>query len=321
MRYIVIGAGAVGGAIGGRLRQSGRDVVLVARGAHAAALRADGLRLTTPEGSVTLPVPVAESPDEAAPREGDVLILSVKTQDTAAALATWAEAAGDLPLFAAQNGVANEPMALRHFRRVYGVCVWLPAQFLDAGAVVAPCGPLTGILHLGRYPEGPVEGDETLRRVSEDLRGARFGAPVVPDVMRWKYAKLLSNLGNALEALCGPVEGEARTGLLRRARDEGVAALRAAGIPFASDEEQAAAREGRMTYHDIPGAERGGSSTWQSLRRGRSVEADWLNGEVALLGRAFGVPTPVNEALQRHAAAAARAGRPPGSLSPDELGV
>ncbi|RKN11418.1 ketopantoate reductase family protein [Streptomyces radicis] len=324
MRYIVIGAGAVGGAIGGRLHQSGRDVVLVARGAHAAALRAGGLRLTTPEGRVTLPVPVAESPEEVAPREGDVLILSVKTQDTQAALATWAEAAGDLPLFTAQNGVANEPMALRHFRRVHGVCVWLPSQFLEAGAVVAPCGPLTGILHLGRYPEGsvegPVEGDETLRRVSEDLQDSHFGAPVVPDVMRWKYAKLLSNLGNALEALCGPVEGEARTSLFHRARDEGVAALNAAGIPFTSSEEQAAAREGRMTYHDIPGAERG-SSTWQSLRRGRSVEADWLNGEVVLLGRRFGVPTPVNEALQRHATAAAHAGRPPGSLAPEELGV
>ena len=57
MRYIIIGAGAVGGAIGGRLFESGHEVVLVARGAHLEALREGGLRLRTPEGSLTLPGP------------------------------------------------------------------------------------------------------------------------------------------------------------------------------------------------------------------------------------------------------------------------
>ncbi|EDX26561.1 hypothetical protein SSAG_06252 [Streptomyces sp. Mg1] len=53
MRYIIIGAGAIGATIGGRLAESGREVVLVTRGAHAEALRADGLQLTTVSGNRT----------------------------------------------------------------------------------------------------------------------------------------------------------------------------------------------------------------------------------------------------------------------------
>ncbi len=57
MRYIIIGAGAVGGTIGGCLFQGGHDVVLVARGAHLDALRAHGLRLATPLGTDLLDIP------------------------------------------------------------------------------------------------------------------------------------------------------------------------------------------------------------------------------------------------------------------------
>ncbi|WP_433242921.1 ketopantoate reductase family protein [Streptosporangium sp. CA-135522] len=79
MRYIVVGAGAVGGTIGGRLFQSGHEVLLVARGAHHDALRRDGLRLVTPDSTETLPVPVTDEPVRL--RGDDVLILAVKSQD------------------------------------------------------------------------------------------------------------------------------------------------------------------------------------------------------------------------------------------------
>ena len=62
MRYIIIGAGAIGGTIGARLFEGGHEVVLVARGAHHAALRDGGLRFATPDGTVTLPVPVVAGP-------------------------------------------------------------------------------------------------------------------------------------------------------------------------------------------------------------------------------------------------------------------
>ncbi|MET7442811.1 2-dehydropantoate 2-reductase N-terminal domain-containing protein, partial [Streptomyces sp. NPDC005568] len=85
MRYIIIGAGAVGGAVGGRLAGAGHDVVLVARGAHHEALRADGLRLTTPDGTYVHRLPVADGPGTLGElRADDVLVLAVKTHCTPA---------------------------------------------------------------------------------------------------------------------------------------------------------------------------------------------------------------------------------------------
>ncbi|ARQ69877.1 ketopantoate reductase family protein [Streptomyces marincola] len=317
MRYVIVGAGAVGGAIGGRLAESGRDVVLVARGAHGAALREHGLRLDTPDASLTLRPPVLEGPDGYRPRADDVLVLAVKTQDTVAALDAWAPVAGDVPVVCAQNGVANEDVALRRFPRVYGMCVWLPSQYLSPGRITAPCAPLTGMLHLGAHPGGV---DDTARRISADLEASRFLSPVVPDVMRWKYAKLLLNLANAAEAVSGPIEGQPLTDVVAAARAEGIAALNAAGIAFAGEDEQERLRGDRMRVRPVAGAERVGGSSWQSLRRGAgSIETDYLNGEIVLLGRRFGVPTPVNETLRRLAAEFARTGRPAGSLPAAEL--
>ncbi|WP_426568309.1 ketopantoate reductase family protein [Streptomyces canus] len=326
MRYIIIGAGAVGGTVGGRLAQAGLEVVLVARGAHHAALREDGLRLRVPEGELTFRLPVADGPEALGTlRADDVLVLAVKTQDSEAALQAWGPApvegggtaAERLPLVCAQNGVESQRLALRRFRHVYGVCVWLPATHVEPGVVSAAGSPLTGVLHLGRHPHGT---DDTVRRVAADLEKAHFEAPVVPDVARWQYAKLLSNLGNALEAVSGPVDGEEAAALYRRVRAEGEAVLRAAGIAYAGAEEQAAARGDKVTLVPLEGVRRGGGSSWQSLSRGAgSIEADHLNGEIVLLGRLHGVPTPLNELLQRLANAFARERRAPGSLPVREL--
>src|SRR5580698_2005928 len=179
MRYIVIGAGAVGGTIGGRLFESGHDVVLVARGSHLDALRAHGLRLATPAGTYTMPIPAIGHPAELELQGSDVVVLAVKTQDAAAALAEWAwqpvhgrtVAAESLPLVCAQNGVASERIALRRFRRVYGMCVRLPAAHLEPGTVGTQGAPMSGLLHIGRYPSGI---DATATQIGADLAGSRF---------------------------------------------------------------------------------------------------------------------------------------------------
>ncbi|KOY55621.1 ketopantoate reductase family protein [Streptomyces sp. XY332] len=322
MRYIIIGAGAVGATIGGRLAETGAEVVLVARGAHAQALTADGLRLTTADGARVHRIPVVTSPAELGElRPDDVLLLTVKTQDAIAALDAWgdAEVAGGgtaaqrLPVLCAQNGVESERLALRRFARVYGVCVWLPATFLEPGVVSALCAPLTGILHIGLAAGG---ADARARRIAADLEKSGFEAPVVEDVMRWKYAKLLGNLGNAIQATTGPEPDPAKAALLLRAIREAKAAFDAAGIAYASDTEQSAARDGKV---DQPPGLRGGSS-WQSLHRGTgSIEADYLNGEISLLGRLHGIPTPVNDTLRHAANIFAREGLPPGAMSVEDL--
>ncbi|MFD8702753.1 ketopantoate reductase family protein [Kitasatospora sp. NPDC059648] len=324
-RYIVIGAGAVGGVVGARLHRAGHRVVLVARGDHGTALRERGLTVHGPAGAETVPVPVAAGPHEVELREGDVLLLAVKTQDTGAALADWAEqpvgpdggrAGARLPLVCLQNGVENERLALRRFRRVYGAMVVLPAAFLTPGEVRTWCGPRTGVLVLGRYPEG---ADDTVRAIAADLTAADFRAVVAEDVLRWKYGKLVNNLANAVDALCGQRPGAESGELAVRARAEAVAVLERSGIAYAAPAELAELRRGAVDELP-PGGGAGHGSTWQSLKRGvRSAEVDYLNGEIVLLGRGCGVPTPVNELFQDLVNRWAREGREPGSLAPAEL--
>jgi len=327
MRYIIIGAGAVGGTIGGRLAESGRDVVLVARGAHLETLRRDGLRLLTPDSDLRPAIPAVAGPQELGElRRDDVLVLCVKSQDTAGVLNQWAQApvAGGgtaaelLPVVCAQNGVENERTALRLFQNVYGLCVWLPSVHLEPGVVAANCAPQSGILTVGRYPDGV---DDVIKQIGHDLGESRFDAPVVDDVMRWKYGKLLSNLGNAFEAVSDrSADEELAERLVEASRQEGIRVLNAAGIPFVGSAERRAVQGDRMNFTEIAAAPRGGGSSWQSLARGTgSIETDYLSGEISLIGRTQGVPTPVNALMQRLSASFAAEGRAPGSLALTEL--
>ncbi|MDI2132333.1 ketopantoate reductase family protein [Yinghuangia seranimata] len=314
MRFVVHGAGAVGGVVGGRLFQAGHEVVLIARGAHGAAIAERGLRVVAPDRDDTLPVPVVAHPRELAFRDGDVVLLAVKTQDTPAALRDLALAASaDTPLVCAQNGVANEDLALRHFANVYGMRVVLPALHVEPGVVQAHSAPYAGTLDLGRYPHDPDAADPTAHAIAEALRGATFGAEVRPEIMRWKYAKLLLNLSTAVEALCGP-EGR-RNAVQRLALAEGHAVYEAAGIVPLDDPADPPRRE-RVVDLPVGGVPRPGGSAFQSLLRGAgSIETDYINGEVVRLGRLHGVPTPVNEAVHRIAVRHAVEGRPPGTAT------
>lgn len=222
-----------------------------------------------------------------------------------------------LSLLSVQNGVANEPRALRYFSNVIGVCVALPATHLEPGKVQAEGAPLTGLFEVGRYPRGI---DEVVMTVCADLTAAGIVATPREDVMAWKRTKLLNNLVNALEALCGRPEDDDRAAdeLWRRARAEGVACFAAAGLSVTDEQEWAAHRGQRVRV--APGSTRAGGSSWQSLARGSgSIEADFLNGEISRLGRLHAVPTPVNTLLQVRANAAASAGAPPGSATTAEL--
>ena len=102
---------------------------------------------------------------------------------------------------------------------------------------------------------------------------------------------------------------------------EGRAALDAAGIDHHDDGvDDLGGRWSQIGVSDIAGRERAGSSTWQSLARGTgAVETDYLNGEIVLVGRLHGVPTPVNAALCRLAAEQARGAAAPGELSVDDV--
>ncbi|HXQ18323.1 MAG TPA: 2-dehydropantoate 2-reductase [Acidimicrobiales bacterium] len=316
MRIIVYGAGAIGGALGARRFQAGGDVVLIARGAHYEALRRDGLRLVSPSSTELLAVPVVDEPGAIDWGPGDVVCLCVKSQDTQGALERLLRTAGgDVPLCCVQNGVDNERQAARLFARVYGACIQCPATHLEPGVIEVHSEPVTGVIDVGRWPHG---SDDTATAIAAALEAATFSSVVRDDIMRWKHAKLLMNLTNALEALCGRA---ARAGpIARLLRAEAEACLRAAGIEFASVEEERARRGDLVSVREPVPGRTGGSSTWQSVERGRgSIEADYLNGEIVLLGALFGIETPVNERVRRLANELAWARRPPASFSEEAL--
>lgn len=316
-RFVVVGTGAVGGVLAARLAQADHDVVAVARGAHGDAMRRRGLVVESPAGTVTVPLATAGHPGDVAWRATDVVLLAVKGHQTAEALATVAAAlaaAGlpPLPVACVQNGVENERAALRWSPDVYGVCVLFPATHLEPGTVRAHWAPCTGMLDAGRYPAGV---DDRAEALAGAFRDATFDARALAAVMRSKRGKLVMNLGNAVEALCGP---SARGGPVSRLLEaEGRACLRAAGLPFATPDEQAERRRAMPPVTADPDT---GGSSWQSLARGTgSIETDFLNGEIVLLGRRHGVPTPANALVQRLARSHARAATPPGTVAEDEL--
>ncbi len=252
MRLVVFGAGAIGGAVGARLHQSGFDVTLIARGDHGRAIRDRRLTFETPEGVQVLPVPVVDHPSALQWRGDEVVLLCVKSQDTVAALESLRPAAPAIVCF--QNGVENERLALRRFEHVYGAVVMLPAAHLQPGVVQAYGTRLTGIVDVGRYPHGL---DDTARELCAALAASGFASEPREDIMRLKYAKLIMNLGNAAGALFAA--GPARDELIEAAKAEGRSALSAAGIDFedatVSDLD---GRWERMGVGEIAGRERAG---------------------------------------------------------------
>jgi 2-dehydropantoate 2-reductase len=316
MRFIVYGAGAVGGLTGALMAEGGEDVVLIARGAHAEAIAASGLTVETAEGSRRIDVPVAGDPEAARIGRGDAVLLGMKSQDTPAALDALRRAApASVAVACLQNGVDNERAALRLFPYVYAVCVMCPATHLEPGVVQQNSVPTPGMLDVGRYPSGT---DEGAAAIAAGFRAGRFESVERPDIMRWKYRKLLMNLANSVDALCGGTFGS--DSISRLAREEGEACLRAAGIDFASEQEDRDRRGRILQIRDIAGRPRPGGSSWQSMQRGTGrIETDWMNGEISLLGRLHGVPTPVNDLLDRLAWEAAERRDPPGTMTPEQI--
>ena len=314
MRFVVYGAGAVGGVIGSELFAAGHDVRLIARGEHGAAIAREGLRCELPERVRIQRIPVAAGPAEIDwSGEDVVVVLAVKSQDSAGALAALEAAAGcEVSVACAQNGVENERVVLRRFARAYSVVVVLPATHIEPGVVVAHSAPVTGLLDIGCVPDGV---DRRCVEIAAALSGAGFVAEAREDISRWKYAKLLRNLANAVDALFADPEGAGAAEVTRLAIAEGVAVLAAAGIDHVPLEQFDRRHRELITLRPVTGRPREGGSSWQSLARGTgAIETEQLNGEVVLLGRRHGVATPVNEALRRLAGEAARTGAKPRGL-------
>jgi 2-dehydropantoate 2-reductase len=294
-RIVVFGAGAVGCWFGARLALAGAPVVLVARPAHVDAIRARGLWVDS--GGARTVVPVQAETTSEPVRDADLVLLCVKSSDTAeAAHEIAARLAPGAAVVSMQNGVDNV------------VRLRAAAPGLDALAAVVYVGASMGghghVVHAGRgdlvlgaLPGGPLP-QARADAVARCFESAGVPCRVSGDVRAELWAKLVMNATfNAISALTrgryGPIVAD--PGLAATARElvaECVAVARADGVAIADVDtlHAAALALGRA----MAGAT---SSTEQDLSLGRPTEIDALNGYVVARGDALGVPVPMNRAM------------------------
>lgn len=315
MRYVIYGAGGVGGTIGARLHMAGFEVVLIARGEHGSVLRERGMTFITADETRELQIETVGSPTEIDWRSDDCVLMCMKTQHMTGALEDLAMCAPEsIAVVCAQNSVANERMALRRFPNVYAMLIYLPASFLTPGEVVTDAVDCGGILDTGRYPSGT---DACCEELTAALTKAGFSAVPDSSVMAQKYGKLLANLTNIVQAASGRVDGwQPIASLMRR---EALACFAAAGIDCVDKEQIVSRHENTYRVVEVPGHSRHGGSSWQSIARGTGdIETDYLNGEIVMLGRLHGVPTPANAVAQQVARRMLREGLSVGAMAIDE---
>jgi thiosulfate/3-mercaptopyruvate sulfurtransferase len=322
-RFVIIGAGAIGVTAAAELKATGNDVALIARGAQLEAARDGGINYVTIKGERRLDVPVHGSADDVDLTHEDVLLLTTKTQDALTALAPWSfkpvtladgtvsTAGQSLPLLTTENGLETERVALRDFRHVYAGVLGIPVSYTKPGEVVNFGVPVNGVWALGHYPDAPAS--DRLKEIAVILRHANFDVTVTDTISVFKNGKIAGAVNFVLDALFKP--SPLRDRAAARIRRETAEILQAAGLPPVNR-----FGAGPMFHHaSIPGHDRGGFSTWQSLSRGNSVETDYLNGEIVLQARLLGREAPFNEAVTVRMHRFLQEGGEPGSLGDDEI--
>jgi 2-dehydropantoate 2-reductase len=292
MRILVIGAGAVGGYLGARLAEAGRDVSFLVRPGRAQQLRDNGLRIISPHGETTLKPTLISADDIDTPY--DLILLGVKAYALDAAITDFAPAVGDATMIVpVLNGMRHIDRLVQHFGEapvLGGVCV-LATQLNDAGAIVQ----IADIAQL-RYGERDGVLTDRIRAADAVLQGARFDARIAPDIVQamWEKWVQLASLGAAtclLRSAIGEIvaaPGGAQVAL--RILAECAAVARACGHPAA---EQFLSRQ--ATALTTPGSGLT-SSMYRDLRVGAQVEADHIIGDLLERGRAAGVETPLLDA-------------------------
>lgn len=315
LRTIIYGAGAIGGAVGGHLSLTGKDVILIGRAGHVNKINEHGLKFTNPEGTRMLKVKAVISPREIAFESNDVVLLCVKSQDSEAALTDLKAMVRDIPIFCLQNGVRNEETAARFFPRIYGAMIRIGGEYIAEGEVTVRRDP-PGWLVMSRYPSGK---DALLEAVAANVRDSGFLVMTTEDVMPYKWGKLMSNLANSIGAITNAREKENKE-IIHATLNEAENILQQAGIRWisAKDLEKEWAEVGQPAKGNLTTESQ--SSTWQSLyRRQGTVETEFLNGEIVRLANQIGRKAPVNQALLRITKEMAVNRELPGKYSSTEL--
>ena len=290
-KVAVIGAGAVGGYFGGMLARAGAPVVLIGRPAFVAAVKHSGLRLDTVQFQETVH-PEASS-EVAAASDAEVILFCVKATDTAATAKALANHISPRAIVVSlQNGVNNA----EEIRAASGI------EALPAVVYVAASMPAPGqIKHLGRGDLVLGPKNEKTEKVANLFSQASVGCRISENIEGELWTKLVWNCAlNAISALGRVTYGEIIASpdakrLVETVVYEVLDVARARGIHPPGLEDPKAAIAGSFKIAEQMSGTR--SSTAQDMARGKHTEIDSLNGYIAKLGAALGVPTPANHTL------------------------
>ncbi|OGO52084.1 MAG: hypothetical protein A2148_09605 [Chloroflexi bacterium RBG_16_68_14] len=314
MRALVVGAGAVGGTVAGRLVQAGIDVrVLDTDTDHVRLLSSPGLRLSGVRGVATIPLR-ASTPEqwlggtEPAP---EALLLAVRSQATEAALRPLlGRLAPQTQVISLQNGINEERIAaLVGAERTVGCVVGFGATYLTPGQIEQTS---KGGLVIGRL-DGST--DAGLEEVCQ-LFSAAFRTRISPNILGELWSKMLINSMTVLGALAGFLTGELlatdeRKRTVLAVLREGIAVARAGGVELVKLE--GALEPDVFTRQDSEGVQasfrildRFGATfeavksvTWRDFELGRPTEVDFVTGEIVRRGEAAGVSVPLNATAYR----------------------
>ncbi|MDB5796240.1 MAG: 2-dehydropantoate 2-reductase family protein [Paucimonas sp.] len=322
----VFGAGSVGCFIGGSLLHAGADVVLVGRARLQQQTRQTGLALSDHEGRKlqVLPAAVRFEQDPAALAGARLILVTVKSADTAAAAAAIATyAAPDALVISFQNGVGNDAMLRASLTQpvLGGIVPFNVVQTADAR------------FHRGTEGQLLVESSPQLEPWLDLFRAAHLPLQQRTDFLALQWGKLLMNLNNGVNALSGlPLREQLSQRGYRLCTaalmTEALQVLQAAGICPAKASRIAPrvmpfilrlpdflfTRVAAASLRIDPSAR---SSTWEDLQAGRRTEVDFLNGAVVRLAAQLGRAAPANErmvALIRQAEAQRNRGMPARAL-------
>lgn len=293
MKVVVLGAGGVGGYFGGRLAVAGHEVAMVARGAHLAAMREHGLRVTSVHGDFQVRVPVADDPG--AFRPCDVVLFGVKSFDTETAAARLGPVLGpETAVVSFQNGVDNEGQiaAVVGAEHVVGGAAFIFSVITEPGVVAHTGGP-------ARIVFGELDNRRT-PRVEQLLAacvGAGIDATIASDIgaVLWtKFAFICATAG--MTAAVRLPLGEIRDtppawAMFRQIFAEVVELARLEGVPLGDD---VVDRQLQFAADLPPGSF---SSLYHDLTTGHRMELDALHGSVVHRAERFGLSVPACTAV------------------------
>jgi 2-dehydropantoate 2-reductase len=294
MRIAVVGAGGVGGGFGAALAKAGADVTFIARGAHLAAMKSVGLKVTGPRGDTHL-VPTKATDDPAAIGKVDIVLFCVKLWDVESAGEKIKPLIGpDTAVIPLQNGIDAHERLLP----ILGKSAVMGGVAQISASITAP-GVIQQVGTFMRMVFGELDGK--LSKRGEDFLAlclkAGFDATLSDQILTdlWmKFILLASNAG--MMSLARQPIGALRDDpdmrpFFMAAYQEIIDVGRAKGVALPPDARE---RIAELTKHFPPAMK---ASMALDLDRGNRLEVPWLSGKVAELGRQFGIPTPTHSMM------------------------